>query len=135
MACTSRPSTIAFCMGPTPQQGCVYIITHCERNVLSQRYRLALQEKSGQESGGVRDVDQVVCICADEGAQRGAGLGHQALEAAAEELDGLAFELPLLALVGLEDGAGQAPKDPWLRKRFRKKGFYLLTNPEICAIM
>ena len=65
-----------------------------------------------QPGGGVGDVDKIVCIGADEGAQRGAGLGHQALEAAAEELDRLAFELALPALVGLEDGARAGAERP-----------------------
>jgi len=86
---------------PGAVQRAVLVIGGQDLVARSQRQRTGHDVQAG---GGVGDVDQVVRVRADGGPQRRAGLAHQWLEAPAQELDRLAFELQLPALAGFEDG-------------------------------
>ena len=56
-----------------------------------------------QTGGGVGDEDEIVGARAEEEGQRGARPGRQLVEAAGEEVDRIALELPLQLLIAGED--------------------------------
>ena len=81
--------------------------------------RLQVERARGEVHARRRVLDegQIVRTRADVRAECGAGLGEQRVEAAGDEMDGLALELPLPVLVALEDRTGAGPEGAVVEER------------------